>query len=86
MYIFDVEKRYYLSKNITIYTKILVFPVIAGSIFLFIGCANSIEKQPVIRIVILMISDGMGLYHQYATVIVTTNHETGGMNISYGNL
>lgn len=40
----------------------LLFPVI---IFLFTGCTSRAEQPPV-RNVILMIGDGMGLYHQYA--------------------
>jgi len=33
--------------------------------FLFAGCMNQAEKEPVVRNVILLIGDGMGLYHQY---------------------
>jgi len=41
----------------------LLMPVIC---FLLTGCTNPSEKEPVVRNVILMIGDGMGLYHQYA--------------------
>ena len=40
----------------------LLFPVV---IFILTGCAGRAEQPPV-RNVILMIGDGMGLYHQYA--------------------
>jgi len=33
---------------------------------LLTGCTNEAEKQPVVRNVILLIGDGMGLYHPYA--------------------
>jgi len=32
---------------------------------LLAGCTNQADKQPVVRNVILLIGDGMGLYHQY---------------------
>jgi alkaline phosphatase len=41
---------------------LLLLPVVC---FLFTGCTNQSEKQPVVRNVILLIGDGMGLYHQY---------------------
>ena len=48
----------------------LLLPVIG---FLFAGCANQaseVVKQPVVRNVILLIGDGMGLYHPYAAYTV----------------
>ena len=45
----------------------LLFPVI---VFLFAGCTNEADKQPVVRNVILLIGDGMGLYHPYAAYTV----------------
>ena len=38
--------------------------------FLLTGCTNPAEKQPAVQNVILMIGDGMGLYHQYAAYTV----------------
>ena len=50
----------------------LLFPVV---IFLFTGCACRAE-QPAVRNVILMIGDGMGLYHQYAAYTVNNGSFT----------
>jgi len=41
----------------------LLLPVIG---ILFTGCTNEADKQPEVRNVILLIGDGMGLYHTYA--------------------
>ena len=45
----------------------LLLPVIG---LLFAGCSNEADKQPVVRNVILLIGDGMGLYHPYAAYTV----------------
>ena len=45
----------------------LLLPVVC---FLFTGCTNLDKNQPVVRNVILMVGDGMGLYHQYAAYTV----------------
>ena len=54
--------------------KFLLFlPVV---FFLFAGCVNQAEKQPEVREVrnvILLIGDGMGLYHQYAAYTANKN-------------
>jgi len=46
---------------------LLLLPVIG---FLFAGCVNEADKQPEVRNVILLIGDGMGLYHPYAAYSV----------------
>ena len=45
----------------------LLLPVIG---FLLAGCTSETDKQPVVRNVILLIGDGMGLYHPYAAYTV----------------
>ena len=45
----------------------LLLPVIG---FLFTGCINEADKQPEVRNVILLIGDGMGLYHPYTAYTV----------------
>ena len=41
--------------------------------FLFTGCAGRADKLPEVRNVILLIGDGMGLYHQHAAYTVNRN-------------
>ena len=45
----------------------LLLPLIG---FLFTGCVNEADKQPEVRNVILLIGDGMGLYHPYTAYTV----------------
>jgi len=49
--------------------KFLLFPALC---LLLAGCTQVADKKPVVRNVILMIGDGMGLYHPYAAY--TVNH------------
>ena len=52
------------------------FLLLPAIIFLFAGCANEADKQPVARNVILMIGDGMGLYHTYAAYTINKGNLT----------
>ena len=54
------------------YSKFFLF--ISVVCFMLTGCATSSTKAPVVRNVILLIGDGMGLYHQYAAY--TANNGT----------
>ena len=51
---------------IKLINSIKFFLFVSAVCFIFTGCINPAEKQPEVRNVILMIGDGMGLYHQYA--------------------
>jgi alkaline phosphatase len=46
--------------------KFRIFLLLPVMCMLFAGCTNVADKQPVVRNVILLIGDGMGLYHTYA--------------------
>ena len=50
--------------------KLKFFLLLPAVCFLFAGCTNTADKQPVVRNVILLIGDGMGLYHPYAAFTV----------------